>query len=389
VRAQEDDFLLENERASLRIEVPPGWNVEVSENQLGLYGLMGNRITDNQNQPRTDVQVVFRHAEDLLGVLNEPIDLDADNPAEDYLFKYASRYAEQFEGTYDLPQPFITDDDIPGAAMLYVERAETLRLGQDVDTALSLSLVFALGEDELLIVLIDGPASAGNNLLSGWAAILEAIRFNDEPLPFADDALSFLNQFEPPDSLLERYQSLTRARRTPAPPPDTLPLPGQKLSITRGDAGLLFSRYEGWSLAESDAADQATLLSDDESARIELTLLPLPENFTDAATAIEAFAEDHEAFSLVGDPVPFAWGALDAAIAHLAAEDEDPARIGQLIIARARGEDVLLVMQFDAEADAPAQRSQDWYNTVTVIRWNGYDLPIEPLLLAMTQLPED
>ena len=386
VRAQQDDFVLENERASLRMEVPSGWNVEISENQLGQLGIMGNRLSEDTSQPRTDVQAVFRHAEDLLGVLNDPIDFSTDNPAEDYLFKYASRYAELFEGTYDLPLAFVTEDGIPGAAMLYVERTETFRLGQNVETALSLSLAFALGEDELLIVLIDGAAEDGAILLDIWADILATMRLNNEPLPFADD---FLNQFEAPESLLTRYQTLQRAARPTAPAPEGLPLPGENLSVTRGDATLLFSRYEGWSVEESDTPAQITLLSEDGNARIEIALLPVPADFEDPVSAVEAYAVEQESFVIVGDVIPYDWGRLDAAIADMLTEDEDSTRVGQIIIARARSEDVLLMMRFDAEVDAPAQLPRDWNNTIIAMRWNGFDLPFERLMLALNQMLEE
>ena len=383
VALAQEDFLLESERASLSMTVPSGWET----NTLDLYGIMSNSAIADANTSRMDVQVVFRKADDLLSVLNEPINMDAENPAEDYLFKYASRYSERLQGTYDLPQPFVTEDGIPGAMMLFVERTQTLRLGQNVDAALSLSMVFALGDDDLLIVLIDGPAAAGGDLLSEWADILERMRLNNEPLPFADDVPRFLNQFESPESLLRRYEILGRTvQPTPA---NQFPLPGENLSITYADDTLLFSRYEGWSAEANDESDSMRLISDDEGAQIDLSLQRAPADFESAAAEIEAFAAKHETLALAGEPVVFAWGSLDAAIANLVAKDADFGRSGQIVIGRSITGDALLVMHFDAAANAPAQLTQDWRNTLTAIRLNGGDLPFEPLLMALARLPED
>jgi hypothetical protein len=385
----QDGFVLEGEQATLQMDVPSGWGTQITDSAVGLYGIMSNATTD---EPRSDVQVVFRHAEDLLGVLNEPIDVEAENPAYDYLVKYATRYAERLEGSFGVPQTFITADDIPGAAMLYIERTDSARLGQGVDAALSLSLVFWLGDEELLIVLFDAPTFEGDETLARWADILQTMRLNDAAPPFADDAEIFLSLFESPQSLLARYVSLQQQTAPPPAPSSTFPLPGENLTITRAGNTLLFSRYNGWTIEENDESEFMTLVSDDGSATIRLEILPLPADSEDAAAEVEAFVENHEDFQLVGDPMPFAWDPLDSAAANLIVPSEDGdalERVGQIIIGRYQVGGVMLVLLLDAEPEFSGQLAQDWRNTVSAIRFNGANLPFEPLLLTLAQLPSE
>jgi len=406
IASAQEEFVLEGEQATLQMDVPSGWQSQISPGALGLYGIMSRTGTD---EIRTDVQVVFRHINDLLGVVNEPIAPNADNPAEDYLFKYATRYSGLLEGTYDLPQSFVMADDIPGAAMLYVERTESSRLGQGVELALSLSVVFWLGDDEVVIVLFDTPASDGEAVLPDWIEILQTFRLNDEPLPFADDIEGFLSQFEAAEDLLNRYQT---SQQVVSPPPlvgsdaSSVPLPGENLSITHFGQILLFSRYDDWSIDENDEPESMTLVADDDSATIRLEILTVSQESQSAAAEIEAYIENYEAFTLLGDPVPFGWNPMDAAAANLIvpsdddAEDKDngdgdgdgerePERVGQIIIGRYLPGNVIVVLLLDAEPDISAQLVQDWQNTLTAIRFNNQNLPFEQVLLALAQLPTE
>jgi hypothetical protein len=43
----------------------------------------------------------------------------------------------------------------------------------------------------------------------------------------------------------------------------------------------------------------------------------------------------------------------------------------------------------DAEPEFSGQLAQDWRNTVSAIRFNGTNLPFEPLLLTLAQLPAE
>src|SRR5262245_26054210 len=111
----QEPLTLSTEQGTLSLEIPEGWESNVEDN----YAIATNRGVDDST--RTDVQMVITPVDALNSVLPEPIDMEVDNPALDYLEKYA---ASSDRGVYSEPIE-IEIGETPASLMLYIEKPDS------------------------------------------------------------------------------------------------------------------------------------------------------------------------------------------------------------------------------------------------------------------------
>ncbi|HLA44062.1 MAG TPA: hypothetical protein VJZ27_11535, partial [Aggregatilineales bacterium] len=182
---------VDSDAGSMSIIVPDGWQALITPEEVGNYGSMTNRVRVPEGEARTEIQIIFRNVAELLSVLDSPVDTAAENPAYDYLSKYTVWSGNEGRGVYNTPLA-LESNGIPAALMLYVEHTDAPRFGADVDVVLSLSLAFYLGNDSMLIMLLDGPVDESEGLLSLWVDVLQTVEINDEALAFIGDLSDLL-----------------------------------------------------------------------------------------------------------------------------------------------------------------------------------------------------
>jgi len=365
--AQEaDELVVSGENSTLSIPIPQDWVAVRAPEGAAPYASLSNR-GEGQNTP-TDVQIIFRD----LGALNlnllAPIDTSTENPAYDYLFKYAEVRSALDQGRYNLPLEIPAA--VPAALMLYVEQADGYRFGAGVPVVVALAVALYVGEDEMAVILLDGPATLAPTLLTMWGELLPTLQLDDEPLAVQLDAL--LPLLDAPAVLLDSYLRV-EAPPTPRSAANTsqIPLPGENLQISLGQNTLLFSRYPAW---EAELFGEFLAQMSHESGRAEMRLSFEPaEGSPDPIEALVMLAERAE-LVINGEPSAFQWGAVPAAVASV----RQGRQAGTLVVAQS-GESFLQAL-FLHQRRIDAQISQDWRNVMSAIRLNGQDMDYNAIL---------
>lgn len=354
---------------AISLDAPEGWQVSSPSNLQ--YGIMSNLPAPPTGQPLSEVQMIIRPAEAFASVLNEPIDLGAENPALDYLQKYAARGAQLSEGAFADPAA-LTDGNLRAGVMLYVEKLDEPRFGEGVQEALSLGVVVYLGEGQLAVILMDGPAAQGDSLLRLWSEMLPTLRINDETPAFAAGLPALLLRFTPPDDLWAQSRTA----------PSSAASPSQSLTFAIGDNTVILTPPSGWMLAPGSfqAGGSAVLASPDSAATFSLNTVRKPESYTNPANAALEMLSDASDVERLGDAVAFQSGAIHGAALRLRRADSD----GTLLLLELPNGH-LLTLYFQKTLETQTAWELDWLTMLRLLTINGEPLDFHAVIEAMTE----
>lgn len=355
---------VENETASLTIGVPEGWESSViHEEGVDPYGVMSNLSGLQPDEVPMLVQVALRPLENL----EVNVNTDTVNPAMEYSQSYADARGLEQEGAYADPVE-VRDGAFRGALMLYVEENSDPRF-EAYEHILSLSLVSYAGDEQMLILLFEGPAENWIDLLAMWNVLLTTLEFNGRPLEFEDVAQTLIS-FESPDSLVERYvNGDTLPENAVIIEPDTAGEPMQ-LRLVRNTI-TAFAPPE-WTLLEDDDPLAVTAQSPDENAILTMRVSLLPDDYVSLLALMET--QDN-----VEKTVLFTWDDVPAVAASLQSG-------GRLVVAELPFDGGLLWLAY--EADDTDEHQQAWMNFLTGVQMNGQTLIFDNVWGAMFQLEE-
>jgi hypothetical protein len=373
------ELVLESEYGSLGIAVPVTWESTVYPPDIGFYAVATSRGTD---APSTDVQIVIRRVDELEVMLDEVIDLAAENPALDYLQKYAAWRVGRDEGVYSEP---LNLKAITGSLMLYVEKPDGARFPPETGAVLAVAFAIMLDENRLGILLMDGAYTDADPLVDLWEGLLAGVQVDGESVNLSDQ----LAELESPQSLIARYENAVGFTPAPNPPPDqTLPPEERREGIRHSNNVLTFPVYDTWAVTPSEDLQGIILVSEDESGLMEIRLdgrSVFGVERGDSEALLEAVVHAQGDYTLSSRIISFSWDRHPAAIATLRRR-ADPRSEAVLLVMEI--ENTVMSFRFEYTPDVSAQVSSDWYTTLTRLHLNEKLIPPEHLIIAITDLNE-